>query len=189
MRFLLSLCMLVVTACSMLPAFAGTNAGEYAAEYNFSRGAGFQKYQLGKQIFENQVRTLKVQFDFSKRGGAIGAYQLDEPATPGFAGAPAGTATLPKNAVVVGCYIDVITPGATSASGTVAISTGQGAGDLKVAAGAATYTAGILACVPVGTAATAIKLTADSKPTATIAVGAITALKMNVIIQYVLSDP
>jgi hypothetical protein len=47
---------------------------------------------------------------------------------------------------------------------------------------------GLVAGVPVGTAATAIKLTADVKPTITIATAALTAGKLNVHIKYQISE-
>lgn len=166
-------------------ALAGSNAAEHAAEFQMNHGSGLAKNELGKQVFQNQERDLKVTYDFTKLGGAVGTYKLPFYATAGSTGEP--SRTLPKGAIITGCYIDVLTAGTTSASGTIALSTGQGAGDLKAATAAASYT-GIVACIPVGSAATVIKLTADSVPTATIATGAITAGKFNLHIQYMLSD-
>lgn len=185
MRFLNILSVLVFMCVGTL-AFGATNAREYAAEFSFNRGSGFQTHLLGTKVIRDQIRVMKVQYDFAKLGGAIQTgTKLLVPATPGGPGAT--FATLPKNALIVGCYIDVVTPATTSASGTIALGTGQTNVDLKAALAAASYT-GIVACIPTGTAASAIKLTADASPTFSIATGAITAGKFNVLIEYVLSD-
>lgn len=162
-------------------------AGTYGALFNFNHGQNFSRDLLGTKVMRDQVHDVVVQYDFAKDGGAIITKKnLRFPTDSG--GSPSATSTtLPKGALVVGCYIDVITAGTTSASGTMALSTGQAAGDLKAALAAASYT-GIVACIPVGTAATAIKLTADSVPYYAIATGALTAGKWNLHIQYVLSD-
>lgn len=177
----------ILVALLAAPAFAASNANEYRAEFRFNHGSGFQNDALGTKIIEDGVHDLKLTYDFSKQGGAITTktvlFRASTPGLPG--GAPNGM--LPKGAVVVGCYIDVLTALTTSASGTMALSTGQAAGDLKTATAAASYT-GIVACVPTGSAATAIKLTADSQPYFAIATGALTAGKLNLHIQYVLSD-
>lgn len=186
MRFLISILLPLLTACAVTPAFAASNAGEYSAMFSFNHGSGWDKHVAGQKIIGEQVRSLRVQYDFAKQGGAVGTIILPIPKSPGFVGAPFGF--LPKNSVIVGCYIDVLTAGTTSAGGTIAISTGQAGADLKAATAAASYT-GILACIPTGTAASAIKITADAKPSIAIATGAITAGKFNLIIEYVLSDP
>lgn len=155
--------------------------------FNFNHGQNFSRDLLGTKVMRDQVHDLTLQYDFAKDTGAITTKKnLRFPADSG--GSPSSSsAALPKGAIVIGCYIDVITAGTTSASGTMALSTGQAAGDLKAALAAASYT-GIVACIPVGTAATAIKLTADSVPYYAIATGALTAGKWNLHIQYVLSD-
>jgi hypothetical protein len=172
---------------STQPVFAMSQADAYKAEFQFNKGAGISINKLGTKVIRDEVHDLVVQYDFSIDGGAVasGGIKLRSPLTQGSAGSV--SATLPKGSVIIGCYVDVITAGTTSASGTMAISSGQGAGDLVTATAAASYT-GIVACTPVGTAATAIKLTADSVPYAVIATGALTAGKWNVHIQYVLSD-
>lgn len=184
MNFIKLLSVIAIFCVSTL-AFGATQAKEYGAEFAFNHGQGFQNYQLGTKVVREQIRVLKVQYDFAKLGGAIGTKNLLVPATAG--GPSALSGVLPKNALIVGCYIDVTTPATTSASGTIALGTGQTGVDLKAALAAASYT-GIVACIPTGTAASAIKLTADSTPTFTIATGAITAGKFNILIEYILSD-
>lgn len=172
--------LLFVFACS--PAFAVTYVGLQGEEFGLNRAAPeqMQKNQLGTLITRRVVRVLRGSFDFAKSGGNIGAYNLT--AENGQA------AILPKNAIVTNCAIDVITAGTSSSSGTIALGTGQSATDLKAATAAASYT-GLVACVPVGTVGTAIKMTADRTMTATIATGNISQLKLNVLVQYILSDP
>lgn len=137
------------------------------------------KYKLGSLVTKGKVHVATAKYDFAVQGGAIGTVNL--------VGGNGKPVVLPNKAIVVDCIIDVVTPATTSASGTIALSTGQGAADLKAALAAASYT-GRVACVPVGTAATAIKLTADRTMTATIATGAITAGKFGVIVQYVMGE-
>jgi hypothetical protein len=183
MRYFLGL---ILSLFFVTNAHAISQAGAYQAQFNFNHGQGFQNSQLGTKIIRDGVHDLVVQYSFAVDGGAISTKTvMRTPATQTSPQEPNGT--LPKGAVVIGCYIDVITAGTTSASGTMALSTGQSAGDLKAATAAASYT-GIVACIPVQTAATAIKITADSKPYYAIATGALTAGKWNLHIQYVLSD-
>lgn len=183
MRFLL----LSLSMLTMSFAHGAGLQSTYGALFNFNHGQNFSKDLLGTKVVREQIRDLVVQYDFTKDGGAITTKKnLRFPTDLG--GTPAATsAAIPKGALVVGCYIDVITAGTTSASGTMALSTGQAAGDLKAALAAASYT-GIVACIPVGTAATAIKITADAVPFYAIATGALTGGKWNLHIQYVLSD-
>lgn len=138
------------------------------------------KQALGTFSVQEKVHVQKAMYSFAVQGGAIGTGNLIDPVT-------LKSVSLPKGAIVVDCVIDVITPGTTSASGTIALGTGQAGNDLKAALAAASYT-GRVACVPVGTAATMIKLTADRVPTYTIATGAITAGKWIVLIYYIQSQ-
>jgi len=158
----------------------------YKAMFQFNHGSGWQNSQLGTKVMRDTVHDLVLQYSFAVDGGATTTGKnLRVPATAGSVGALKGT--LPKGAIVIGCFIDVITPGTTSASGTMALTTGKAANDIISATAAASYT-GIVACTPVGTAATVIKLTADVVPQYVIATGAFTAGKWNIHIQYVMSD-
>lgn len=174
-----------ILALMSLPVFASTNAGEYGAMFSFNHGSGFQNYQLGTKVIEDQVHDLKVTYDFAKSGGGTGTIILPRPQNAGRALAPYGV--IPKGAVVVGCYIDVITAMSGNSGATIALSTGLSAADLKAATGFASYT-GIVACIPTGTAASSIKITSDVKPSAAIATATITGGKFNLHIFYVLSD-
>lgn len=124
-----------------------------------------------------QVSLAKATYDFSVDGGAISTITF------------ATNATIPSGAIILGGIIDVLTPGTTSASGTMALGTSAGSSttSLKAALAAASYT-GLVAVVPVFTAATMVKLTAAGQITGTIATGALTAGKWNVIVAYVLGS-
>lgn len=152
------------------------------AQFDLDRASpgAMAKYRLGDKVLKGQTLDLKAQYNFATQGGAIGVIPLLDPLT-GF------QATLPQNAIVVGCVIDVLTTPTSSGSSTVAIGTGQAANDLKAALAFGSYT-GLVACIPVGTAATDIKLTADRSMTITIATAALTNGKFNVHVQYVISE-
>ncbi len=170
-------------------AFGVTDARWGDAEFSLNHGGGFQTYQLGTKIVRDAVHTLVVQYDFAKSGGAVSTINLRYPVTPGVPGG-APLAYLPKNAVVTGCIIDVLTAPTSGSSATIAIGTGQAGNDLKVAAAYSGFS-GLMACVPVEDAAHSIKLTADRIPTITIGglSAPLTAGKINVLIKYILSDP
>ena len=80
---------------------------------------------------------------------------------------------------------DVITTPTSGGSPTIAFGANTTT-DLKAATAIATYT-GILAGVPVGTAATAVKTTAERTLTATIATATVTAGKIHFWVQYYVS--
>ncbi len=172
-------CMFVL--CLVMPAialaFSATESKN--AEFGLNRAApeAMQKYQLGTKVMRDTMHDLMVSWSFADQGGAVTTVNLHTPKS--------NSPLLPKNAIVVGCYLDVLTT--PTGGGTIAFSTGKSAADLLTATTATTLT-GIVACVPTGTAATAIKLTADVTPTMTVASTAVTAGKINVHILYLLSD-
>lgn len=157
------------------------------AEVKFLMNQGYgSAAQLGTHVTDKKVHILKAQWDYSQVGGASGSISLRDVDNK--------AAVLPDNAIITDCIIDVITAPTSSGGApgpTVALSTGQSAGDLKAAAAYSGYT-GLMACIPVGTAATSIKLTANRTPTITITTGSITAThsltggKIDVLIQYLL---
>lgn len=130
---------------------------------------------------QGQVGVVVGTYDFARDGGAIGSISLKDSIT----GMPI---SLPAGAIVTKSYIDVETPCTTSASGTLALSTGQTAADILGATAAASVT-GILAGVSVGTAATMKKISSSAKtPVAVIATGALTAGKLRVFMEFVVSS-
>lgn len=114
-------------------------------------------------------------YDFSVSGGAIGNYNLlpeDQ--------------LIPNKAIITQVYIDIIT-GMTSSGGTGTVRlTLNSAGDLLAAVDADTIS-GIVAGIPVGTAATMVKATADRNIVLAIATAALTAGKIAVFVEYVIS--
>lgn len=137
-------------------------------------GAGIN---MGSVVFR-EIRTIVGTYDFSVQGGAIGSVNLKD--------VNGMDATLPRSGIILNSLIDVITAPTSGGAATIAF-TAQSAGDIKAALAIASYT-GLVAGVPTGSAATCIKLTADRTLTATIATAALTAGKINVIIQYILSE-
>ena len=189
MKFLMTLLspfLVVLAFC--LPAQASSDAAEGNAEFSFNHGSGFQNYKLGTKLVRDTTHDLLVQYNFSAMGGALTQkLLLRTPPTVGFpTGGPSGT--LPKNAIVVGCYIDTTTALGSPGGTTIALSTGQTTGDLLAATAYSSYS-GIQACTPTGSASTAIKLTADRQPFMTIQGAKLTAGNINLHIQYLMSDP
>ena len=156
---------------------AGTQASDNNALFDLNRAApgALQKHQVGTLLVSHQVRILKAKYDFAVQGGAQ--------VTGNLVGENGKPVIVPKGAVIVNCLIDVLTTGAAGGTGTMSL-TAQGAGDLKGTTAAASYT-GRVACVPVGTAATAIKMTADRTLTYTIATANWTQGKFWVYIYYI----
>lgn len=164
-----------------LPGKAETFSQVKDAEFGLNQASPnmMQKYQLGTRVTQRALLVAKAKYDVAVSGGSNGTRNL--------LGEDGKPVVLPKGAVIVDCIIDVVTAGATSGAATIALGTGQAGNDLKTATGAASYT-GRVACVPVGTAATAIKLTADRTMNFTIASQPVTQGKFWVIVQYVLSE-
>lgn len=148
-------------------------------EYALNRmNATAMKYGLGTELAK-ATNTMTCKYSKAVQGGATGTsvFLLRDLTDT------ASYCTIPDNAVVKQVFIDVLTAGV---GGSVAVNI-QSAGDLKAAASASAYT-GIVAGIPVDTAATMIKLTADRTPWLAITNSAVTAGKFNVYIEYVLGD-
>lgn len=178
MKWILSI--LILTCSFLFTQFsvAGTLDTEKSAIFDLNRASpgAMAKHHLGTRTVSGSIQIAKAKYDIAVQGGGTGTKDL--------VGEDGKPVILPDKAVIVDCLIDVLTPGATSASGTVAL-TAQSAGDLKGTTAAASYT-GRVACVPVGTAATAIKLTANRTLTYTIATGPLTNGKFWVYVYYIL---
>lgn len=136
--------------------------------------------KLGDKVISKTKRSFRAYWDFSIQGGSSAAAFTLKDAVSG------GNAVLPKGAIVSDCLIDVITAPSPTPGASFAISTGQSAGDLKATVAVSALT-GLVACVPVGTAATSIKLTADRTMTATLTGNTVTAGKFYVLVTYELS--
>jgi hypothetical protein len=146
---------------------------------HFSNGAA-QKVQLGDQVIGRKKLMLKCNYLFSRDGGAVSTIALKDVLT-------GKDCKLPNKAIIHDVLFDAYTAVTSGGSATVAFTTGQNSGDLKAATAKASWT-GLVAGVPVGTAATSVKLTAERTISAVVATAALTAGKINVFIEYFLSD-
>lgn len=100
---------------------------------------------------------------------------------------------IPDNAVITNAIVDVVTTFTDGASDTATIAlSAQSANDLvsavAISNGANPWDAGIHAGVPDGAAANAVKTTAERELTATVATAALTAGKLNIFVEYFISD-
>lgn len=193
---------LLLIAAGILPAAIPTTAlaldlsrtDSDAAQSFLNQGSlnVFSRYQMGTQLLTNQKRSVRCTYDFTVLGGSVPAgaptTALLKSSTIHSASASLVPCILPKGAIITSALVDMITAVTGGGTATVALSTGQGVGDLKTATAIATFSTGILALTPVGTAATAIKLTADANPSITFAGAALTAGKFYVLIEYLLSQ-
>jgi hypothetical protein len=121
-----------------------------------------------------RLKTVTADYDFATDGGAASTITLRNSDSLGN--------LIPSGAVITGGFIDV-TSACLSATGTMAL-TAESAGDLVVAVGQASWTAGRKSIVPAGTGATAIKTTAARSLSITIATAAFTAGTFKVTVFY-----
>lgn len=137
----------------------------------------------GMHLFVHQKRgCLAAVWDFAVQGGAVGSLSLlDDLGNP---------AILPDKAIICQVYIDIITAmTSTGGTGTIAL-TANSSGDLLAAVDADTLPLSAShpqAGVPVGTAATMVKLTAARTIVMEIATNALLTGKIRVFIDFVLS--
>jgi len=123
------------------------------------------------------VYVAKAYYDFSVDGGAIGAIT------------PVQSDTIPANAIV---YFGLMNPTtALTSGGSATISVGTTAGSsgtsLKALTAVASYSIdAIMALVPVGTAATAFKMSAAGQINITVAVAALTTGVLEIFVFYIL---
>ena len=127
---------------------------------------------------ENGLETRKgvavFEYDFAKHGGAVGDITVDPK-------------LLPKDAIITSGVLHVKTACTSGGAATVAIKA-VGTDDVLAAAAVATLTLNaLLDVVPVGTAATMIRCTAATQLTFTIATAALTAGKIAVALEYVVT--
>jgi hypothetical protein len=167
----LTLALLATSASAYTPSAASAYRGDRSDATHF-------KYHLGSMLQEAHNTAICV-YDYTKVGGVVGdiaLYQTDAKTL----------CKLPSKAIIRNGLIDVVTAPTSGGSATIAVKA-QSAGDIIAATAKASFT-GKLDTVPVGTAATAIKLTAERQIYATVAVSALTAGKFRVFIDYVLSE-
>lgn len=162
---------------------ADSTAATTGAQFGLNRAAPemMQKYQLGDLVTRKKLWVLKAQYNKATMAGT---------GTVTLLGDDGKSTKLPNKAIVTNCVIDVITTLTSSGTANLALGTGQTTTDLKASTAYSSFTGGTLvACVPVGSAATSIKLTADRTPIMTLSgTTPLTAGKFNVMISYLLSD-
>lgn len=137
---------------------------------------------LGNQLAQKRG-SIRCSYSFARDGGAVGSISLKD--------ADGNAVVLPAKAIIMQATIDVVLAPTSGGSATIALTSGASAGDLLAATafGSAPWsTIGVKAGIPVGTAATMIKLAADGSVAMVVAVAALTAGKVNVFLDYVLSD-
>lgn len=160
------------------------NTGQGQFSQSPGRGnlwASIKQLVLGKTAINPSDQTgaggaqvVKATYDFTVDGGAIATI------TPVF------SQIIPAGAIVFGGLIDVVVaPLGGGASVAIGFGSGAQAAALKAATVVATYAIGaILPLIPVWTAASAVKVAADTQMTFTISGGALTAGKICVQIYY-----
>jgi hypothetical protein len=117
---------------------------------------------------EGVVDKVVQEWDFARDGGAVGSIPFRGP-------------KIPNGFRVTNTFIEVLTgvTGGTSAEIGISMNT---TGDLKASAVLTAYaSAGVVAGIPVGTAATAVKATAARTPTLDVTVAALTAGKIRLV--------
>lgn len=136
--------------------------------------AGATAINPSDQVGLGAAQVAKATYDFTVDGGAVATIT------------PVSSPVIPAGAIIYGGLIDVIVaPLGGGASVAIGLGSGAQVAALKGATAVGTYTIGaILALIPVWTAATAVKVAADSKITFTVSGGALTAGKIAVQIYY-----
>jgi hypothetical protein len=174
-NFLISI-LAVLMASAAHADLASVNAATFQLDHGNLRAIN----QVGTSVYKSRVHSAKCTYDFAVSGGSSSANikLLDSKGQP---------CSLPNKAIIRDVLIDVITAPTSGGSATISLGSGVTAVDFKALTAIASYT-GLVAGIPVGSAATAIKLAADQTPVAKIAVAPLTAGKFNVQIQYQLSE-
>lgn len=148
-----------------------------------ARGNNYDPLPGMGTIIHKTKNCMKALYDFSVLGGATGSLLLvDDQGNP---------AILPLNAIVTNVVCIVLTAVTSAGSATVALGSNIAAAttDLMAATAKASLASGFVAGVPVGTAATwvgPVTAQAGSQVQATIGTAALTAGKLEYIIEYII---
>lgn len=172
---------LLVALVLLAPSFAvAAMPGAVRDILNNSGLAPLQASQLGTEVVDASLKVMRAGYDYSVQGGSSAATI--------FLKAPDGSsATLPNKAIIKSVYIDTITAFVDVSTGAKVALTANSAADLKAATATGSFT-GIIAGIPVDTAATAIKLTADRAMKMELSGGNVDAGKVNAFITYFVSE-
>lgn len=180
----MKLLFLILTLLAAQTGLAETFAGMRASEFKLNQASqqALQDTQLGSKVIKRAPHIMRAVYDFSLQGGSTGVINLRDPVNL------QQPAQLPKGAIIRDCIVDVIT--APTSAGTASLALGFGGtstGLVKASTAIGSYT-GLVACIPVGTAATAIKLQNDANVSTSISTANVTAGKFYVIIDYDFSE-
>lgn len=154
-----------------------------AAGYRLNHHNGIFR-KLGVGSIMSSGHWLKGQWDYSVQGGAAGSTLslVDLEGEPVY---------LPNNAIIKDCLIDVVTVPTSSTSSAKISFNSNAVADLKASTAIyPTYqTADTpIACIPTGSAALAIKMASEGILKMSVGSEALTAGKINVWVEYTLSD-
>lgn len=137
-----------------------------------------QKVQLGDKIHSMKV-CMVGKYDFAVQGGAVSTINLLD--------SKGAALKVPANFVVTNVIIDRVTSPGAITSGTISLGLNSTADVLAAVNMTAFDATSLLAGIPVGTAATAIKIASEATLTATIATTALVAGKFYVSVEGFLS--
>ena len=173
----------LIMSLSLLICGYGFAVGTIVSEdgvYELDRmGPIARKYGLGTALKSAQTFGAKGTYTVSLDGGAVASYNLN--------GLDSENLVLPAGAIITDCFYDVVQAMSSSGgSGEIAV-TAASSGDL-VASVDADSVSGRVACIPEGTEANMIKLTSAKTLLVEVGSEALTAGKINVFVEYVLSD-
>lgn len=140
--------------------------------------------KVGTNLYNAQQFGMKAVWSYAIQGGAANSdLTLQDPS--------GAAAKLPTGAIIKDCMIDVVTtPTSSTSSGTLAFSSNAVA-DLKAAAlGHTGYlsSTGEYACIPDGTVGNAIQMASEATLKVRIGSEALTAGKINIWVEFVLSE-
>jgi len=119
------------------------------------------------------VNWARVRYDFAVEGGVVGSIDL-------------AADTIPANSVILGGFVDVITPPTSGGAGTLGIGVESGADIVAAAAvsGAPWSTTGRKSVIPVFTGATSVRTTVARTIKGIIAAANLTAGVVDVYLAY-----
>lgn len=166
-------------AANVFGAAALTTDGAY--ELN-KRSSVDRKYATGTKAYDAQQFGAKGTWSFSDQGGVANAilplHDHD-----------GKNVTLPAGAIIRDCLIDVVTqPVSSTGSSGIAFSS-KAVADLKAATFPASLTTTTpIVCIPIGTVGTMIKTASELTLAIKVGSEALTAGKINVWVEYVLSE-
>lgn len=150
--------------------------------YEINRSSAVaRKYAMGTQLLSATQFGVKAQWSYAVSGGASGDIPLlDHEGRP---------VKLPTGAIITNCLIDVVTrPTSSTSSGKLSLSSSAVA-DLKAATFVNSWsTSSRTACIPDGTTGNMIKMASEATLKIRVGSEAVTAGKINVWVEYVLSE-